>query len=102
MNPKLSLFKVTYNDTVYYTLIDEFDRDELAIMFVYYEQTHVTPFLGPKNWLIPLHTHFIKMFKLFELFQFEGLPLYAPKHINEIWALLKSELNVINKACENL
>lgn len=98
---KISIFKVSYRAKTYYTLVDEFDRDELSVMFIYYEQTHVKEFTGPEEWLTDVHNYFSKMFKMFKVFQFDRLCLYDPKHINELWALLKSELDEINKACEN-
>jgi hypothetical protein len=99
---KIFVFKVTYRAKKFYTLVDKFDRDELSIMFAYYEQSHVKEFTGPDDWLTDVHEYFSKMFKMFEVFQFNGLCLYDPKHINELWALLKSELDEINKVCENL
>ena len=99
---KIFVLKVTHKAKTYYTLVDNFDTDELSIMFAYYEQTNVKKFTGPVNWLIDVYNYFSKMFKMFEVSQFNGLCLYDPKHIDELWALLKSKLEEINKACENL
>lgn len=101
-NLKLALFKVEYISDDYYTLTFESGRNDLDMIFIKYEQTHACSFEGPKEWTPSVLKHFIKLFRMFEVRKVEGVVLYSPIHINEIWALLKSELSVINEACKTL
>lgn len=97
---KISLFLVTYDKLQYYTLIDEFDRDDLALCFVKYEQTHVKEFNGPENWAPDMFVYFVKLFKAHEIYEVEGLPLYSKHYVNKIWAIIRDEIDTFNKAYE--
>lgn len=99
---RISVFKVWYKNLAYYTIIDELDRDELAIAFEYSEQTHVRSFKGPPTWLIDVYLHLTDLLKHFEIDRIEGFCIYPTQNINEIWAMIQGELLDINKACEIL